>query len=129
MALLQWHGCTFLLFRSKFLLDSLCLHSGNMLKKLDTPALSSLAYLSIYNFYDRAVYFHINKAHPFKLGLNVIQRQVEQNHPRHLWKEKSAIAATASSLLLSFLIHLCLFFCHTDTKPDYITTSNKVSVT
>lgn len=72
MPMLQWHGCTFLLFRSKFLLNLLCLHSSNMLEKLGTPALSSLAYLPTYNLHDHAVYFHINKAHPFKLGLNVI---------------------------------------------------------
>lgn len=56
----------------KVLLDLLCLHSSNMLEKLGTPALSSLAHLPTYNFCDHAVYFHINKAHPFKLGLNVI---------------------------------------------------------
>lgn len=31
-------------------------------------ALSSLAHLPTYNIRDHAVYFHINKAHPFKLG-------------------------------------------------------------
>lgn len=76
MPMLQWHGCTFLLFRSKLLLDLLCLHSSTILEKLGTPALSSLAHLPTYNFHDHSVYFHINKAHPFKLSLNVIQRQV-----------------------------------------------------
>lgn len=56
----------------KVLLDLLCLHSRNMLEKRSAPALSSLAHLPTYNFRDHAVYFHINKAHPFKLGLNVI---------------------------------------------------------
>lgn len=30
-------------------------------------SLSSLTHLPTYNIHDRAVYFHINKAHPFKL--------------------------------------------------------------
>lgn len=37
-------------------------------KKQGTAALSSLAHLPTYNIHDHAVYFHINKAHPFKLG-------------------------------------------------------------
>lgn len=82
----------------KVLLDLLCLHSSNMLEKLGAPALSSLAHLPTYNFRDHAVYFHINKAHPFKLGLNVILRQVRQELPHYLWKENAAIASTACSL-------------------------------
>lgn len=68
MLMLQWQRCTVLLFRSKFLVVLLCLLSHNTLKKQGTAALSSLAHLPSYNIHHHAVYFHINKAHPFKLG-------------------------------------------------------------
>lgn len=64
----QWYGGIFLLFRSKFLAVLLCLRSSDMPERYGTAALSSLAHLPTYNFHHRAVYFHINKAHPFKLG-------------------------------------------------------------
>lgn len=125
MPMLQWHGCTFLLFRSKLLLDLLCLHSSIMLEKLGTPALSSLAHLPTYNFHDHSVYFHINKAHPFKLGLNVIQRQVQQKHPHYLWKRK--YCHCLHCLLIIFLIIYLFFlifgfFYYIATKPDHVAT-------
>lgn len=69
MFTLQWERCMLLLFRSKFLVVLLCLPSNSVLEKQDTAALSSLAHLPTYNIHDYAVYFHINKAQPFKFNL------------------------------------------------------------
>lgn len=113
MLMVQWQGCTFLLFRSKFLVVLLCLQSNNALEKQGTAALSSLAHLPSYNFHDHAVYFHINKAHPFKLGCEFnLAAGLSVISFHYLWGGNTAIATTACSLFLLYLIHAwhILFF-------------------
>lgn len=110
---LQWQGCTLLLFRSKFLLVLLCLRSNNTLEKQGTAALSSLAHMATYNIHDHAVYFHINKAHPFKLGCEFnLETGLSAISPHYLGEEKkkTAYATTACSLFLLYLIHVWHIF-------------------
>lgn len=106
MLTVQWQGCTFLLFRSKFSAVLLCLQSNIAVEKQGAAALSSLAHLPSYNFHDHAVYFHINKAHPFKLGCEFnLAAGLSVISFYYLWGENTAIATTACSLFLLYLIH------------------------
>lgn len=61
-------GMHVVVIQVKVLVVLLCLPSNNTLEKQGTAALSSLAHLPTYKIHDHAVYFHINKVHPFKLG-------------------------------------------------------------
>lgn len=117
MLTVQWQGCTFLLFRSKFSAVLLCLQSNIAVEKQGAAALSSLAHLPSYNFHDHAVYFHINKAHPFKLGCEFnLAAGLSVISFYYLWGENTAIATTACSLFLLYLIHAwhIFFFFHVD---------------
>lgn len=98
MFTLQWQGCTLLLFRSKFLVVLLCLLSNNTLEKQGTAALSSLTHLPTYNIHDHAVYFHINKAHPFKLGCEFNLEAGLSAITHYYLCEKNTAIATACSL-------------------------------
>lgn len=113
MLTLQWRGCILLLFRSKFLVVLLCLLSNNTLEKQGTAVLSSLAHLPTYNIHNHPVYFHINKAHPFKLGCEFNRGRFICNIPPLFVKKKKTYShcqPLPARYFLLYLIHVWHIF-------------------
>lgn len=79
-----------------FFVALLCLPSNNALEERGAAALSSLARLPTYNIHDYAVYFCMNKAHPFKFNLEAGLSAVFP--PHYLWEINPPTATTACSL-------------------------------
>lgn len=84
-------------------------------KKQGTAALSSLAHLPTYNIHDHAVYFHINKAHPFKLGCEFnLEAGLSAISDHYLGRREKKYSHSNRCLLIIFVIfNSCLaYFLH-----------------
>lgn len=78
--------------------------------KRGAAALSSLAHLPTYNIRDHAVYFHINKAHPFKLGCEFnLEAGLSAISHHYLWGKKYS-HCNRSMLVILVIFNSCLAY-------------------